>query len=86
MSSPLPGKFSRHAQSKVPKLREMREKIMKEAKALPNGWQQIVREHGLIEWVCPHGIGHPAPNEYQPKHMRNYPGHGCDGCCFVYAR
>lgn len=27
MSFPLPGKFSRHAQSKVPKLREMIEKI-----------------------------------------------------------
>lgn len=49
--------------------------------------QQIVRETGLIEDVCKHGIGHP--NKASIKEMdKKYKGskgawgiHGCDGCC-----
>jgi len=32
-------------------------------------------ERHCLEWICPHGIGHPfwdAQNNYI---------HGCDGCC-----
>lgn len=31
---------------------------------------------GFMERICPHGIGHPDPDD------RNaYSVHGCDGCC-----
>lgn len=32
---------------------------------------------GFMEVICPHGIGHPAPEETRPGGF----GHGCDGCC-----
>jgi len=31
-------------------------------KKCPKGWKTITRETGLIEYVCPHGIGHPDEN------------------------
>lgn len=34
---------------------------------------------GFMERICPHGIGHPDPDELNVEtHVR---GHGCDGCC-----
>lgn len=51
--------------------------------SLPEGWTQSVRNSGLVEWVCPHGVGHPAPNAYQ-EYRQDYGGHGCDGCCRVF--
>lgn len=40
-------------------------------------WTQFWRQDaGFMERTCPHGVGHPDPDEpYTP------PGHGCDGCC-----
>lgn len=32
---------------------------------------------GFMEVICPHGIGHPAPEETRSGGY----GHGCDGCC-----
>jgi hypothetical protein len=32
---------------------------------------------GFMEVICPHGIGHPAPEETRSGGF----GHGCDGCC-----
>lgn len=32
---------------------------------------------GFMEVICPHGVGHPAPEEMRKGGM----GHGCDGCC-----
>lgn len=32
---------------------------------------------GFMEVICPHGVGHPAPEETRPGGF----GHGCDGCC-----
>lgn len=32
---------------------------------------------GFMEVMCPHGIGHPAPEETRSGGY----GHGCDGCC-----
>lgn len=32
---------------------------------------------GFMEVICPHGIGHPAPEETREGGF----GHGCDGCC-----
>lgn len=34
---------------------------------------------GFMERICPHGIGHPDPDELN---VETYVlGHGCDGCC-----
>jgi len=50
-------------------------------------WKKNIRETGLIEWVCEHGIGHP---DYQSakKLSKKYNNtltvwllHGCDCCC-----
>lgn len=38
----------------------------------------------VMERACPHGIGHPDPDEanYQRRIGRDYMNiHGCDGCC-----
>jgi hypothetical protein len=41
----------------------------------PTHWR--TRSGGFFEVLCPHGIGHPAPEE-----TRTGVGiHGCDGCC-----
>lgn len=32
---------------------------------------------GFMEVICPHGIGHPAPESNTTAGF----GHGCDGCC-----
>lgn len=48
----------------------------------------LLRETGLIERTCRHGVGHPDPdsarwlNEHGPSGARGSWGvHGCDGCC-----
>jgi hypothetical protein len=35
------------------------------------------------ERICPHGIGHPDPDdlEYWRSRGEDYGVHGCDGCC-----
>lgn len=45
-------------------------------------------DRGLMERVCPHGIGHPDPNDIAFKqrtrgesHAYYETIHGCDGCC-----
>lgn len=38
-------------------------------------------DRAIMERICPHGIGHPDPDEYKLT-LNNYEGiHGCDGCC-----
>lgn len=52
-------------------------------------WMLIWREDaGILERLCPHGIGHPDPdmlNFFRRKLGKDevHPGeiHGCDGCC-----
>ena len=40
-------------------------------------WHQHWREdRHLIERICPHGVGHPDPDE-----INSDTTHGCDGCC-----
>lgn len=40
--------------------------------------QRWRRDKGFMERVCPHGVGHPDPDEV----YNNRNGiHGCDGCC-----
>jgi hypothetical protein len=41
-------------------------------------------DRGLMERICPHGVGHPDPDDmlYQASVGREWQGvHGCDGCC-----
>lgn len=41
------------------------------------GWPQNWRsDRGLMERICPHGVGHPDPDEISTDIS-----HGCDGCC-----
>lgn len=40
----------------------------------PTHWRD---DRGLMERICPHGVGHPDPDDTNLDHV-----HGCDGCCF----
>ena len=47
-----------------------------------------VRESGLLEWTCEHGVGHPLHKSvtwleaHGPEGAKRTWGiHGCDGCC-----
>ena len=33
-------------------------------------------DRGIVERICPHGIGHPDPDDPTLDAV-----HGCDGCC-----
>lgn len=50
-------------------------------------WTKLLRETGLVEWVCAHGVGHPdhASADEQDKRRQHVAGtwriHGCEGCC-----
>ena len=40
---------------------------------------QIIRENGVVEDICKHGVGHP-----NLEYLKIFPKdgiHGCDGCC-----
>lgn len=39
----------------------------------PQHWRDDRR---MMERICPHGVGHPDPDDINPDHE-----HGCDGCC-----
>ena len=40
-------------------------------------------DRGFFERICPHGVGHPDPDEieFHKKHGHDITVHGCDGCC-----
>lgn len=43
-----------------------------------NGWPTHWRhDRGIMERICPHGVGHPEPDNYKMTDSI----HGCDGCC-----
>lgn len=50
-------------------------------------WEPYIRETGLIERLCEHGVGHPDPDSsaWFDRAMNHPSGtwdiHGCDGCC-----
>lgn len=52
-------------------------------------WPTLFRaDKGLMERTCPHGVGHPDPDDmtFHRENARSYLGvHGCDGCCFEEA-
>jgi hypothetical protein len=51
-----------------------------------NDWPTLWRhDRGIVERICPHGIGHPDPDDVAfQRSIRMFSGaHGCDGCCYV---
>lgn len=43
-------------------------------------WEQNYRpDRRIIERICPHGIGHPDPDDIATNKT-----HGCDGCCVPF--
>jgi hypothetical protein len=48
-------------------------------RSFPQHWCD---DRGLMERICPHGVGHPDPDgPYLPESSMWV--HGCDGCCMV---
>jgi hypothetical protein len=45
---------------------------------------QIIRENGVVEDICKHGVGHPNL-EYLKERPNDKGIHGCceDSCCFT---
>lgn len=46
-------------------------------RSFPQQWRG---DKGLMERVCPHGVGHPDPDELNLD-FNGRSVHGCDGCC-----
>jgi hypothetical protein len=46
----------------------------------PQHWRG---DRGIMERTCPHGIGHPDPDEYRIRQGLDDGTHGCDGCCLL---
>lgn len=45
---------------------------------------QRIRETGLMERICTHGVGHPDPDGlpfFEERGIKGMDVHGCDGCC-----
>jgi hypothetical protein len=46
------------------------------------GFRQRWRaDRGIMERICPHGIGHPDPDDLRIMSGEDGGRHGCDGCC-----
>lgn len=44
--------------------------------------QHFRADRGFMERICPHGVGHPDPDELPPiLYLAGI--HGCDGCCVL---
>ena len=47
-------------------------------------WTINIRNGGLLEHVCCHGVGHPDPafvKKLDELGNKGWSTHGCDGCC-----
>ena len=47
----------------------------------PVNWREDL---GVMERICPHGVGHPDPDDADHKERigrADLTRHGCDGCC-----
>ena len=38
-------------------------------------------DRGIMERICPHGVGHPDPDDYNVYTGKDDGIHGCDECC-----
>ena len=38
-------------------------------------------DKGIMERICPHGVGHPDPDDFVLTIHEHLAVHGCDGCC-----
>lgn len=49
-------------------------------RSFPQWWRS---DRAIMERTCPHGVGHPDPDEYKLRGKGGYYEgiHGCDGCC-----
>ena len=47
-------------------------------RGFPQTWRA---DRGIMERVCPHGIGHPDPDDYRIITGIDEGIHGCDLCC-----
>jgi hypothetical protein len=54
-------------------------------RAFPQAWRS---DRALMERICPHGVGHPDPDDCKLSGPRGLEEsvHGCDGCCTGGAR
>ena len=46
-------------------------------RSFPQNWRS---DRGFMERICPHGVGHPDPDEVYLVGKWDWQ-HGCDGCC-----
>ena len=44
----------------------------------PTHWRD---DSEIMERICPHGIGHPDPDDKRVQENPVYEIHRCDGCC-----
>jgi len=44
----------------------------------PQNWRY---DRGIMERICPCGVGHPDPDDFQIRHSLDNGIHGCCGCC-----
>ena len=45
-------------------------------------WPQHWRyDRGIMERLCPCGVGHPDPDDFRIRNSLDYAIHGCCGCC-----
>lgn len=49
-------------------------------RSFPQHWRT---DRAIMERICPHGVGHPDPDEYKLDGAGGWAQsvHGCDGCC-----
>lgn len=47
-------------------------------RAYPQHWRD---DRKIMERICPHGVGHPDPDDYKIGLDPAEAVHGCDGCC-----
>lgn len=47
-------------------------------RAFPQHWRH---DRQIMERVCPHGVGHPDPDDLRIRMGQDDGIHGCDGCC-----
>lgn len=43
--------------------------------------QHFRYDRNIMERICPHGVGHPDPDDWRVWIGDDQGVHGCDGCC-----